>query len=300
MHTRIISAGLFAFAIVLASGAAGAASTVQLPATACPAAETLFHDGWEAIAIPHLASNGSGGVFPGNVTRTIYVPGIGTRAYYLHLPSNYTPTHGWPILLALRGASYAGSEDTQALQIRSDWSTVSDSGGFIVIALAGTSFPSNGLVGWGGPHDIDEINAALADAFAHYNIEQSRIYLWGFSAGAHYAHGLALASPNFFAAYGVSAGSLEQYACTDNGSYPPTCASLLAGVSPKIPVDIHLGLVDPYYTQYGAGNDATRFQNGGWKRGQTVFYTLFAGGHIYTVAQLGQIWNNICPFALGP
>jgi hypothetical protein len=33
---------------------------------------------------------------------------------------------------------------------------------------------------------------------------------------------------------------------------------------------------------------------------QDLFYTLFNGGHVYTVAQLGEIWNHICPFALGP
>ena len=288
---RLLALSLLAFAAPL-----HAASTVQLPASFCPAADAILRDGWEKPLIPHVPSNGSGGSFPGNVTRTINVPGFGNQAYYLHLPPNYMSTRAWPILLALRGSTTPASEAIAAQQVRSDWSTWADSAGFIVIAVSGTSTQG----GWGAPADIAELNAALADAFASYNVEQSRVYLWGFSAGAHYAHALALASTTFFAAYGVSAGSLEQYACTDDGSYPPTCAALLAGTQPKIPVDIHLGNADPLYLTYGAGADPQRFQNAGWRSGQTLFYTLFAGGHAYAVAQLGQIWNNLCPFALGP
>ncbi|MEP7043153.1 MAG: hypothetical protein ABI843_08815 [Dokdonella sp.] len=273
---------------------ASAATTVRLPPAFCPASATIFRDGFEAITLPHDPSNGSGGAYPGNVTRTIAVPNLGNRNYYLHLPTGYAPSQSWPILLALRGQVLPTS--TGAQQVRNDWSSWSDLDGFIVIAVAGNS--SQG--GWGAAGDIEEIDAALADATASYNVEQSRIYLWGFSAGAHYGHALALYNTDYFAAYGVSAGSLEQYVCTDDGSIPPTCSALLSATQPKIPVDIHLGNSDPLYTQFGAGDDPMRFENGGWVLNQDLFYTLFAGGHSYSVPQLGEIWNNICPFALGP
>lgn len=280
------------------SASAVAASTVRLPAATCPASETLFRDGWETRAVPHVPSNGSGGTFPGNVTRTIAVPALGNRVSYLHLPPNYSPAQSWPLLLALRGSTFASQADEEAAaqQVRSDWSGRADSAGFIVISVAGTSTYG----GWGAVNDIAELNAALDDVFARYNIEESRVYLWGFSAGAHYAHALALGSPDFFAAYGVSAGSLEQYACSDHGQFLPSCTALLGSTQPRIPVDIHLGLSDPLYLDYGAGADVTRFENAGWVRNQDLFYTPFAGGHTYTVAQLGEIWNNLCPFALGP
>lgn len=294
MHRR---APLSALLLLAGTASAGAATTVTLPASACPGSATIFRDGWEAVTIPQQPSGGSGGPYPGNITRSISVANIGLRDYYLHVPAGYTPTRAWPLLLALRGStSTAADEPTYAQQVRNDWSSWADSAGFIVISPPGTSTQG----GWGAPADIDELNSALADAFARYNVEQSRVYLWGFSAGAHYAHALALGSPDFFAAYGVSAGSLEQFACTDNGSYPPTCAALLGAAQPKIPVDIHLGLADPLYLDYGAGGDAARFQSAGWSRGRNLFYTLFAGGHTYSVAQLGEIWNNLCPFALGP
>jgi poly(3-hydroxybutyrate) depolymerase len=283
--------------LIAAAAPVWAASTVRLPGSYCAGsgADVIFASGFEVSeAPPHNPSNGSGGAFPGSVTRTITVSGLGTRSYYLRLPQNYTPTRSWPLLLALRGQSLPTAAGAQ--QVRDDWSGWADSQGFIVAAPVGNSTQG----GWGASGDGTEIGAVLDDAAASYNVERSRIYLWGFSAGAHFAHALALGNTDYFAAYGVSAGGLTQYACSDNGQFQPTCTALLSGAQPKIPVDIHLGNTDPLYTQYGAGNDPARFRAGGWADNRTLYYTLFAGGHTYTVAQLGEIWNHLCPFALGP
>lgn len=282
-------------ALLLAAVSATAANTVRLPGPLCPDSDPLFSSGFQrGEAIPADASNGRGGAFPGNVTRTLNVPGFGSRSYYLHLPPNYTPARAWPLLLALRGQSLPAA--TAAQQVRADWAGVADRGGFVVIAVAGNSTQG----GWGANGDGAEISAALDDAFANYNIERSRAYLWGFSAGAHFAHALALGNADLFAAYGVSAGALTQYACSANGEFPPSCAALLASAQPKIPVDIHLGSADPLVTQYGAGNDPQRLRAAGWRDNQTLYYTPFAGGHTYTRGQLAEIWNHLCPFALGP
>lgn len=291
---RIRSRLLLSLPLLAASVPAGAASTVRLPASACTAG-AIFDDGFErSAAIPQVPSNGRGGAFPGDVTRTL---GVGAGSYYLRLPPGYTPTRAWPLLLALHGSTgSAATAPAAAQQVRRDWAGWADSQGFVVLALVG----SQAQGGWGAPTDGAELGAALNDALAAYNIERSRIYLWGFSAGAHFGHALALTNPDYFAAYGVSAGSLEQYACSDSGAFAPSCSALLAGARPKIPVDIHLGSSDPLYLNYGAGNDPARFRNGGWVSGQTLYYTLFNGGHSYTVAQLGEIWSHLCPFALGP
>ncbi len=289
-------------ALLTSTSAAWAAETVVLPASWCPNSDPLFANGFETVAAPpSQPSLGSGGAYPGAVTRTVNVSGLGSRSYHLYVPANYTPTQAWPLLLALRGttSNNAPARDAAAQQIRNNWAGVANAGGFIVIAPVGNagSLPYSG---WGAAGDEQEISADLDDALAHYNIEQSRLYLWGFSAGAHYGHALALNYPDSFAAYGVSAGGLNQYACTDDGMPPPTCAALLASVHPKIPVDIHLGNTDPLYLQHGAGNDPARFQAQGWIMNRNLYYTLFAGGHTYTIAQLGEIWNHLCPFALAP
>lgn len=280
--------------LLAAAGLANAASTVRLPASFCPASDAIFWDGFESISIPTQPSNGSGGTYPGDITRTINVVNLGTRTYFLRLPPNYTPAHAWPILLALRGQSLPTASAAQ--QVRSDWSSWADSRGFIVLAPVGNSTQG----GWAANGDIEEIGAALDDAFASYNVEQSRVYLWGFSAGAHYGHALALDNTNYFAAYGVSSGSLTQYACSASGVFQPVCSSWLPTIQPKIPVDIHIGTSDEYGLFPEAQADVARFMNAGWQQERTLFFRSFAGGHIYTVTQLGEIWNNLCPFALGP
>lgn len=278
-----------------------AASTVVLPASMCPNSDPIFANGFETTPpIPSQPSFGSGGAYPGNVARTITVGGLGSRTYHLHLPAGYTSTRAWPLLLALRGTTQntAAARDSAAQQVRNNWNAPSEAGGFIVLAPVGNAGSNPNASGWGAPGDAAEISADLDDAIASYNVEQSRIYLWGFSAGAHYGHALALDNPDYFAAYGVSAGSLEKYACSDHGQFTPTCTTLLGGAQPKIPVDIHLGNNDPLYLQYGAGGDPARFEANGWTLNRNLYYTLFAGNHTYTVAQLGEIWNHLCPFAL--
>ncbi|HJT98223.1 MAG TPA: hypothetical protein VJ696_07885 [Rhodanobacteraceae bacterium] len=286
--------------ILLLPLAADAASTVALPPWLCgaEALDVVFRDGFDASwPIPHDPSGGSGGQYPGDVPRVISVPGAGVHILYLHIPTAYSPSRAWPLLIALHGTSgSSGTAPAAAQQIRDDWSGWSESRGFLVVAPV-ASGPTGS---WEPDVDIPAIYAAIADTAARYNVERTRIDVWGYSAGGHVAHGLVLNDTGFFAAYGVSAGSLTQYACTDDGSIPPSCAALLSGAEPKTPVDIHLGNHDPLYLQYGAGDDPARFEAGGWIPGQDLFYTLFPGGHIYTVAQLGEIWTNICPFAVGP
>ncbi|HKE48909.1 MAG TPA: hypothetical protein VKB52_12660 [Rhodanobacteraceae bacterium] len=288
-----------ALPLLFAVASAGAASTVPLPGWMCAADhDVIFRAGFEpGEAVPHSPSNGSGGLYPGDQARGINVPGIGNRIFYLYVPSSYAPSRAVPLVLAMHGtAGYPGAAPAAARQVRSDWSSVAETGGFIVIAPVATG--SDGS--WEPDVDVPTIFAAIEDTLARYNIEETRLDMWGYSAGGHLAHALGLNHTDYFAAYGVSAGALTQYACSDSGNPPPSCSALLSAAEPKIPVDIHIGVMDPLYLYYGANADAARFQTGGWMAEADLFYRPFAGGHTYTIAQLGEIWTNICPFALGP
>ena len=295
MHRTLPS--LIAVALLIGSIAATAASTVPLPASLCDA-DVVFAASFEQTPpVPADPSNGSGGLYPGGQSRVINVPGLGTHIVYLYVPTTYSPTSAMPLLLAMHGTTgNSATAPAAAQQVRDDWSSVAESGGFIVMAPAASG--ANGS--WEPAVDVPVISAAIDDTEARYDIERSRIDMWGYSAGGHLAHALALENTDFFAAYGVSAGALTQYACTDSGAPPPSCAALLGGAQPKIPVDIHIGFNDPLYLFYGADGDNARFQAGGWIPEQTLFWRPFLGGHTYSVAQLGEIWANVCPFALGP
>ncbi len=289
-------------ACLIPAAARGTASTAILSDWICSSPDVIQRSGFETGEnTPRRPSLGSGGAaMPADQVRSVTVPGLtGTRSYYLHLPPGYDSGRAWPLLIALHGSGGPGwTSDQLAEYVRSLWSAQADAGGFLLLAPASNDSNTGG---WDPDYDIPILDAELADLFAAYNIEESRVHLWGFSAGAHYAHFLALANTGFFAAYAVNAGALTQYACTDDGSIPPSCNTLLGGTLRKIPVDIRLGNTDPLYVSYGAGLDPARFGNNGWTSGQNLFFTLFSGGHAYpSTAQTGEIWTHLCPFAVVP
>lgn len=224
-------------------------------------------------------TGGSGGAAPGNQTRSVTVSGLGTFDYYLYIPSSYTPGTAMPVMFAFHGAGGAGTSPAAAQSARNDWGTVASTNGFIVVAQASTG--SGG--GWVPSNDSAILNEIINDVFAAYNIEQNRVYMWGFSAGGHYAHSLALQNANFFAGYGVSAGALQALA----GTGAPAAASR------KIPVDLHVGSSDTTVPPSAVQSDRNNFQANGWTLGTNLWYTEFTGGHTYTTTHLSQIWSNL-------
>jgi poly(3-hydroxybutyrate) depolymerase len=296
-------------------GLAGAAQSVTLPAWVCQHPDAIHVSGFEIgeIAVPHLSSNGSGGAI-GSVTRTLHIAnlGSGTQPYYLYVPANYTPNHAWPFLLALHGVS--PYPDTYAQTTRDDWSSVAAANGLIVAApIANEQVAVGGQPGvtWrvpptSGPNDYDEFAAVLADVEGAYNVERTRIYGWGFSAGGHVMHDLgvntysAAFNTSTMAAYGVSAGVLAGLACQNLSN--AQCQQLLTNLPRKITVDIHIGNNDPLVTD--AQSDDQAFKNAGWQYSGSaphgIYYTIFVGGHTYTVSQLSQIWGNLCRAAVVP
>ena len=296
-----------------APGLALSAQSVILPAWVCRHPDAIFVSAFEAgeSAVPHDPSNGSGGA-TGSVTRTLHITNLGSGAqpYYLYVPANYTPNRAWPFLLALHGVS--PYPDTYAAMTRDDWSSVAAANGFIVAApIANDVFYASTCnceaVSWlapptTGPNDYNDFAAVLADVENAYNIERTRIYGWGFSAGGHVMYDLAVNNysaafnASTMAAYGVSGGDLAALACA--GLSPTQCEQALAALPRRIPVDIHIGVSDPNYPD--AQSDHGLFLGAGWTEGQNLFYTVFSSGHIYTIPQLSDIWANLCRTAVVP
>ena len=306
-HQYSITATL---ALALASTAACAAQGVVLPPWVCTHPDAIFVSSFETGETPvvRIPSQGIGGAYAGDVTRSVIVAGLGTQPYYLHLPSHYAPNHSWPVMLALHGAGGAGTADMSAKQVRSDWSALAEAQGFIVVAPVGTSQSG----GWNapgedgsGPSDYDIIAAALVDVGQAYNVEGTRIYAWGFSAGGEVLDDIILTgwvglNANSFAGYAVTGTALA--GCLP---YNMVQSCVPANAARIIPLDIHIGNADPIYTNGYATSDKNAFLAAGWSLGTTLFYTVFTdgnppGGHTYTAAHLLKDWNHLCPNAVLP
>ncbi len=302
-------------------GAASAAQTVNLPKWVCTHPDDIFGGPFEAgqSPVPSDPSLGSGGA-TGSLTRYVHVAGLGagTQAYYVYVPSNYTPSRTWPLLLALHGVG--PYPDTYAKTTRDDWVTAANASGFIVAApTANEKFfdsPCNCYgVSWlvppqSGPSDYDEFAAIRADLESAYNVERTRIYGWGFSAGGSVMHDLGVNTystafnASTMAAYGVSAGILGGPGQTGLACYGLSntdCDALLAGLPRRIPLDVHVGTNDPTGVYSYAQSDHTQFLSQGWLDGTTIFYNAFPSTtHSYTIVQLSEIWQNLCPNAVIP
>lgn len=298
------------------AASAAAATSVTLPAWTCTQPDTIYAGTFDAPvqAVPSIPSLGAGGAYPGSLTRTLHIAGLGsgTQNYYVYLPQAYEPSRPWPLLLALHGVSTV--DDSEAMRTRDNWSGVAEGAGFIVAAPVPDGIYQcwNGqqnvpceswLVPSGaGADDYDLFAAVRADMESAYNIERTRIYGWGFSSGGHVMHDLGVSqhsaafNATTMAAYAVTGADLAALACY--GLSDGDCGKLLAQLPRKIPVDIRIGNSDPNYAY--AKSDRDLFLAEGWVRNATLFYNVFVAGHTYTIDQLASTWTNLCPNAVTP
>jgi poly(3-hydroxybutyrate) depolymerase len=315
MTVRISLRSALPLLLAIVTAPATAATSVTLPTWVCAQPDTIYANAFDTAAapVPHDPSLGGGGDYPGSQTRTLHIAGLGsgTQNYYVYVPEDYAPERSWPLLLALHGFVQYGTADANAATIRDNWITAANAGGFIVAApVADDVIYQNGspyAVSWlvpptQGPNDYDLFAAVREDMESAYNIERTRIYGWGFSAGGHVMHDLGVNqhstafNASTMAAYSVSGGDLAALACADVSD--AGCSNLLAQLPRKIPVDIHIGNSDPNYSY--AKSDHLRFVAEGWVNHLTISYNVFVDGHTYTVAQLSDIWGFLCPNAVTP
>jgi poly(3-hydroxybutyrate) depolymerase len=186
--------------------------------------------------------------------------------------------------------------------VRNTWASVADANGFIVIAPVATGASGGWIAPPPNPSDYSIFAAAMADAEAAYNIDTSRRIGWGFSAGGHVMHDVmyndfgAPVSIDTFAAYSVSAGVLQGFACL--GLTATQCNAIIAAASRHIPIDIHVGNSDTLLAN--ATSDRNMFINNGWVLSQDLWFTTFTGGHVYASSQLLEAWTHLCPFQAMP
>jgi poly(3-hydroxybutyrate) depolymerase len=145
------------------------------------------------------------------------------RNYLLYIPKSYDPAKPTPLIITLHTSM---SWDSAAMAI-SQWNSVADDNGFLVVYPEGTGRgpKSWAMVGSETPARMPDVLfiAALIDKLgASYNIDQTRIYANGMSNGGGMAFVLSCTLSDRIAAVGmVSAGLDPDWNwCTDHRPVP--------------------------------------------------------------------------------
>ncbi len=240
---------------------------------------TLFKSNFQSTSNP---SHGNRGPYPGIFNRTVVYDGD-VYTYYVSLPPNYNPNNATPMMVLWHGAAGAGTAPANAKAMRDFWRPTADANDFIVVAQIATGQLGGG---WVPGVDIPLLFQIMNDMERYYNIDQNRIYGYGFSAGGHVMHGIMLAYTDVFAAYAISAGVLEAFAGLD----APTNALR------KIPVYVSIGLQDttgPNLLNLSRQNH-TVFNNAGWVDGQNYWIDEFNGGHQIDFNIPQKSWDKLC------
>lgn len=213
------------------------------------------------------------------------------RTHFLVVPPGYRHELAHPLLLALHGTGGTPSGAVNnALAIAQIWQPIARTRGMLVVVPIGSS--SSGS--WNPPVDFAYLDQLRAHVATEFNIDATRHYLWGFSAGGHVGHDLVLQRTDQFAAYAIAAGVLRGYACL-----AAACPAYLAAVPRRVPLDISSGIGDQVVPISEISADEGRFRDAGWQPGIDLWVRgLSSQGHTYSATQLADSWNTICRFGV--
>jgi hypothetical protein len=262
-------------------------------ATTCGAGESLFRSGLEAAESGGAIPSGGGGGDVGVFDLAVAVPDTGRlQTVRVLVPDGQDASLAAPLVVVLHGAAGSpANAAAAAAAMRNLWATVSTRESAIVLA----PIASGASGGWVPAWDTPALACAIAQLERRYNIDRSRRFLWGFSAGAHYGHALALGNAERFGAYAINAGALWALACGQPGT-ASDCAVTLPQVTRRIPVRLRVGSTDPL-ASYVQG-DAVRFDQAGWAN--AVSSGLVSGGHTVGNADIEAAWGWFAAHRLPP
>ncbi len=145
-----------------------------------------------------------------------------TRDYLLYVPRSYDPGKPTPLVISLHGGGMWGASQKETSQ----WNTVADRHGFIVVYPSGAR--GSGPRAWrvtserGRSKDVRFISELIDTVEAAYNIDPTRIYANGLSNGGEMSFVLSCALSDRIAAVGMVAAAhmLPWSWCTDPRAVP--------------------------------------------------------------------------------
>lgn len=138
------------------------------------------------------------------------------RVFSLHIPASFDGTEAAPLVIFLHG----GGGNAQSAQNFTGFNDVSEQEGFLMLyPQAGFETATNSFV-WAdgrglapdklGIDDVGFVNALVDSLVLEYNINQSKIYICGFSNGSFLTQRIAFEANSKFAAIGTLGGTMQQ------------------------------------------------------------------------------------------
>ncbi len=160
--------------------------------------------------------------FVSNRSNGSFVSSGETRDYLLYVPKSYDPTKPTPLVISMHGGAMWGAAQKET----SEWNTVADTYGFIVVYPSGMR--GSGPRGWrvnsetGQRKEVQFISELIDTVGAAYNIDPTRIYADGLSNGGCMAFVLSCMLSDRIAAVGmVAAAHMVPWSwCTDRRAVP--------------------------------------------------------------------------------
>ena len=141
----------------------------------------------------------------GFLDRTVAV-GAERYRYQVYVPSDYTPSTAWPVIVSLHGNGRQGSDGMLPTGTEFAARVRENRAPFPAIVV----FPqAQAGMRWFYPQMEQLVMAELDRTIAEFRVDPARVYLHGFSMGAAGAYRIACKWPERFAAVVVVAGRIE-------------------------------------------------------------------------------------------
>ena len=222
-------------AVIIALALLASACSSKSAAIAEPDAPTASPDasGSDNTATPQSCSGKS--TTTGDVVWNITSGGL-ARVVNVHIPANYDPSRGTPLVLNFHGFT----SDAPQEAILSLMNDKADSEGFIVAYPYGTGTPLSwnagaccGTAASTGVDDIQFVRDILTTAADKLCIDPTRIYATGMSNGGFLSHRIGCELADKFAAIAPVAGVLGLPSC--NPSRPMPVMHFHGTMDPLVP-----------------------------------------------------------------
>jgi predicted esterase len=210
---------------------------------------------------PPEGSGGSGGGVGTGTAR------VGSVSYAWHVPDCAASGPPSAVVFTQHGSGGTGS------QMVTQWASLADRECFIVIGQDSASGSS-----WNFGSDVEGLSALVDEVDGLWDVDRSRRYLHGYSAGAHWSYVIGLANSASFGGLGVYAGSLqyaENYAVWPDGTQGP------------IPVAIGHGTSDGTVPFSQAQYAQAELAGAGW---QVDLWSVTGGSHAYDAGHQAVAW----------